>query len=404
MTFCFGFRVPRATLALTMTRVCVCLIQVLTTEIGGVRGTTRCEACARAVGDPSRATALKPFHECALSEAQAKKIEKRLAQKTLEGDLVAAASASGSGHKLGRPSNRSKSENVVELDAELSDAAFWALVVKSQRRPSEEPSFDRVDVFGGTAADSKAFADAEDDAFINGLIRFPSYGELERDFGGGSMDDVVGRAGSQSRPESSSYSGDMARFERGLLGETTAADEQHERLCRRRENSVSSQDSDAPWNKQKRVAGLKKRSSSRSMSSTTGLGDHIFNAPRVVMKQENVDILLAAPMQEQSDALYKYGVGSKATPTPPTAAPTPNFVAPHVAFAVQARNNTSKLPGGCDREKVLQRYHDKRKVRSFSKTIHYEARKVRAETRVRVGGRFAPSGDRKKAQRVEPAA
>lgn len=376
----------------------------MTPEIGGVRGTTRCEACERAVGDPSRATALKPFHECALSEAQAKKIEKRLAQKALEGDFVAAASASGSGHKLGRPSNRSKSENVVELDAELSDTEFWALVMKSQRRPSEEPSFDRVDVFGGTAADSKAFADAEDDAFINGLIRFPSYGELERDFGGGSMDDVVGHAGSQSRPESSSYSGEMARFERGLLGETTAADEQHERLCRRRENSVSSQDSDAPWNKQKRIVGCKKRSSSRSMSSTTGLGDHIFSAPCVVMKQENVDNLLAAPMQEQSDALYKYGAGSKATPTPSMAAPTPNFVVPHVAFAVQATNNTSKLPGGCDREKVLQRYHDKRKVRSFSKTIHYEARKVRAETRVRVGGRFAPSGDRKKAQRVDPAA
>ena len=372
----------------------------MTPEVGGVRGTTRCEACERAVGDPTRATALTAFHECALGEAQAKKIEKRSAQTALGGDLAKASAATTTTHKRGRPSNKSKSV-CAELDGEVSDAALWALVVKSQRRPSEEPSFDRFDAFVG-AAESKTFADAEDDAFIDGLIRFPSYGELERDFGGGSLDADGGAKATQSQPESSSYSGEMARFERRLLGETTASDIDHERLHRCRENSVSSQDSDAPWTKSH--ASLKKRSSSRSMSSSTGLGDPIFSASGVVTKQENVDELLAAPMQEQSDALYKYKeVKAEAPPPPAPAVPTP-FVAPHVAFAVQAANNTSKLPGGCDREKVLKRYHDKRKVRSFSKTIHYEARKVRAETRVRVGGRFAPSDDRKKAQRIDPAA
>ena len=362
----------------------------MTAQVGGMGGATRCEPCERSVGDPSRAMVLKPFNECVLTEAEAKKIEKRTAKMMETKEIVP---------KSGRASMKSKGKcETPELELEVSDSALWALVVKSQRRPSEEPSFDRVDIFDGYGGKS-----VDDDSFINGLIRFPSYGELERDFGDG--EGYAARA--QSHPGSSS-SGEMARFERGLLGESTAADEQHERLRRRRENSVSSQCTEDHI--ASKLRGIK-RLSSHSMSSSNGL-EKMFNPSRVTTKQDD---LLAAPMQERSDASYG-DFGSSKSSAPPamtlaekvstvSSSSLPSmFPVSHAAFAVQSMKNTSKLPGGCDREKVLKRYHDKRKVRSFSKTIHYEARKVRAETRVRVGGRFAPSSDRRKARSVDFAA
>jgi hypothetical protein len=64
------------------------------------------------------------------------------------------------------------------------------------------------------------------------------------------------------------------------------------------------------------------------------------------------------------------------------------------AYAANVPDHFAKLPGGASRQQVLDRYHKKRKARTYGKTIHYEARKVRAETRVRVGGRFAKAQDR----------
>jgi len=49
----------------------------------------------------------------------------------------------------------------------------------------------------------------------------------------------------------------------------------------------------------------------------------------------------------------------------------------------------SHAPGGEERPAVLARYLEKRKTRKFAKKIHYESRKVRADNRVRVKGRFA---------------
>ena len=48
----------------------------------------------------------------------------------------------------------------------------------------------------------------------------------------------------------------------------------------------------------------------------------------------------------------------------------------------------SHAPGGEERPAVLARYLEKRKTRKFAKKIHYESRKVRADNRVRVKGRF----------------
>ena len=48
----------------------------------------------------------------------------------------------------------------------------------------------------------------------------------------------------------------------------------------------------------------------------------------------------------------------------------------------------SHAPGE-ERPAVLARYLEKRKTRKFAKKIHYESRKVRADNRVRVKGRFA---------------
>ena len=46
-------------------------------------------------------------------------------------------------------------------------------------------------------------------------------------------------------------------------------------------------------------------------------------------------------------------------------------------------------PGTALRKEMLQRYHEKRKQRHFRKKIRYESRKVRADNRVRIKGRFA---------------
>jgi hypothetical protein len=46
-------------------------------------------------------------------------------------------------------------------------------------------------------------------------------------------------------------------------------------------------------------------------------------------------------------------------------------------------------PGTKAREEMLVRYHKKRKERHFKKKIRYASRKVRADNRVRIKGRFA---------------
>ena len=46
-------------------------------------------------------------------------------------------------------------------------------------------------------------------------------------------------------------------------------------------------------------------------------------------------------------------------------------------------------PGTAARKELLVRYHEKRKQRKFKKQIRYESRKVRADNRVRIKGRFA---------------
>jgi len=49
----------------------------------------------------------------------------------------------------------------------------------------------------------------------------------------------------------------------------------------------------------------------------------------------------------------------------------------------------SMAPGTALRKEMLARYHEKRKQRHFRKQIRYESRKVRADHRVRIKGRFA---------------
>ena len=49
----------------------------------------------------------------------------------------------------------------------------------------------------------------------------------------------------------------------------------------------------------------------------------------------------------------------------------------------------SLAPGTAARKELLVRYHEKRKQRKFKKQIRYESRKVRADNRVRIKGRFA---------------
>jgi hypothetical protein len=46
-----------------------------------------------------------------------------------------------------------------------------------------------------------------------------------------------------------------------------------------------------------------------------------------------------------------------------------------------------------NRDNAMQRYKEKKKTRRYDKTIRYETRKARAETRLRVKGRFVKATD-----------
>ena len=315
----------------------------------GVTGTTVCEACDRAHGS-GRAVALRPFHECAMSDEVYRAVGKGMKQT-----------------RRGRPTNKSKSE-VRALDAEVSDETFWSLVKKSQIRPSEEPSFDRVELFSG---DDQMTNDGEDDeAFIDGLIRMPSFTMLDAEMNVR----VDGSAANFGTPSPAESSGAPVRQAYNNIFESSQATGQMSRV----------------------------RATSRSDSAADGI-DSMFMPGGVRSSNEHVEELLAPGVDGERNMFYDIdAAGQWRTKKPKTnarrkknsVARIPAATNSSSAYAANAPDHSAKLPGGASRQQVLDRYHEKRKARTYGKTIHYEARKVRAETRVRVGGRFAKAEDR----------
>jgi hypothetical protein len=321
----------------------------------GVTGTTTCEACDRAHGS-GRAVALRAFHECAMSDEAYRAVGKGMKQT-----------------RRGRPSNKSKSE-VQALDAEVSDETFWSLVKKSQIRPSEEPSFDRVDLFSGDDGRGQMTSDDKDDeAFIDGLIRMPSFTMLDAEMNVR----VDGSAANFGTPSPAESSGAPVRQAYNNIFESSQATGQMSRA----------------------------RATSQSDSAAAGI-DSMFMPGGVRSSNEHVEELLAPRVDGERNMFYDIDAAGQWRMKKPKKSGRPKKMSAarnarkpaatnsSAAYAANAPDHSAKLPGGASRQQVLDRYHEKRKARTYGKTIHYEARKVRAETRVRVGGRFAKAEDR----------
>jgi hypothetical protein len=294
----------------------------------------------QAFGSEPAAT-LRPFHECALSEEEYNALGK-------------------SATRRGRPSNRSKAMTHA-LDAEVSDATFWNLVRKSQLRPSEEPSFDRFD-FGrpDTSTNAGSVSAEDDDAFIEGLIRLPSFDLLDQSLGAS----VPGpRAAAKMSSPTEGY-----KFST-IFDVSSANDES---------------------------------AASQAMSD-----EQVYDAFKATRGNESVDGFLqgtSSGMDDgNNDSLYAFDggmpknkpkkIGRPSRKDMVSQEPFPHSMSSTVFFGAEP-DSLSKLPGGSARKKVLERYHAKKKIRSYGKHIQYEARKVRAETRRRVGGRFAKNEDK----------
>ena len=252
--------------------------------------------------------------------------------------------------RRGRPTNRSRAM-APALDAEVTDATFWNLVRHSQLRPSEEPSFDRVDFCNANGGGASTMD--EDEAFIDGLIRLPSFDLLEN---GLSSTTSGTRSAAARLSQNASSALDGIKF-----------------------NNIFSVDS---------------ATSEQGMASRAASGNAIDTMLVAAPGGEQVTKLIASSVVEEgNDSLFTYRTLKKARigrpPTRSLATSELPFTALSPRFGSNEPNPLSKLPGGAARKKVLERYHEKKKARTYGKHIQYEARKVRAETRRRVGGRFA---------------
>ena len=295
----------------------------------GLTGTTACEPCARTCVS-GRALRLLPFHECAMSEEVMKSLGKVSARR-------------------GRPSNRSRAM-APTLDTEVTDVTFWNLVRHSQLRPSEESSFDRVDFCNSNGGGTSTMD--EDEAFIDGLIRLPSFDLLENGLGSNTTGT---RAAAASLSPNASSALDGAKF--------------------------------------KNIFSVDSATSERGMASRASSGNAIDTMLVATPGGEQVaKFLSSSGVGEGNDSLYTYGTSNIGrSPKQSLASSKLPFTASSPRFDSKEPNPLSKLPGSVARKKMLERYHEKKKARTYGKHIQYEARKVRAETRRRVGGRFAKS-------------
>lgn len=311
------------------------LRMVLTTQVmsendDGLTGWLLCATCERERKTSYKLT-LRGFVECPMDEETLQSIEKGKSQM-----------------RRGRPSIKSKSQEAV-LSTEISDEMFWNLVKRSQLRPSEEPSFDHVDFFTADGENRSP----EDEEFIDGLIRFPSFSMLNSEMSGRG-DGLAMGIESSSPEESVEHMRKQLGGSKQSFGDVQGFDLP---LSRAASGSLVS-----PYSQSDVVMGAKTTSKSKKPRERTGT-----SLPPV--SKENKGKPIGRPPKKPFPSSAAKGSSS--------------------SFPSSNPNDASKLPGGSGRKEVLERYHSKRKARSYGKTIHYEARKIRAAMRVRIGGRFA---------------
>ena len=245
----------------------------------------------------------------------------------------------------GRPSSTSKSHEAA-LGTEISDEMLWNLVKRSQLRPSEEPSFDHIDFFRVDGENRSP----EDEAFIDGLIRFPSLSILN-----------------------SEMSGRVDGLAMGI--ESPSPEESVEPMC-------------------------KPGGSKQSFGDVQGFDLSLSRAPAQVLcrvqerrqgSQDDVEIENAA---RQDGYVWCTRVQEKEGQADrPSAEETVSFVGGErflilPEFESKRRIETSRRVGSKRSARALP---FEAQGALYGKTIHYEARKIRAAMRVRVGGRFAKS-------------
>ena len=297
----------------------------------GLTGSLLCATCERERGT-GYALSLRGFVESPMDEETLQSIEKGKSQM-----------------RRGRPSSTSKSHEAA-LGTEISDEMLWNLVKRSQLRPSEEPSFDHIDFFRVDGENRSP----EDEAFIDGLIRFPSFSLLN-----------------------SEMSGHVDGLAMGI--ESPSPEESVEPMCKPGGSKQSFGD----------VQGFDlslSRAASASIVSPFSQSD--------VVKRAKTTSKSKTPRDKTGTSGAHASKRKKGKPIgrpPKKPFPSSAMKGSSSSFPSSNPNDASKLPGGSGRKEVLERYHLKRKARSYGKTIHYEARKIRAAMRVRVGGRFAKS-------------
>jgi len=329
----------------------------------GRTGTARCASCELEEGETEAGRVMRPFDECSLSKEMYASME--------ENDRRASGTRKR-GRSTKSPSRgTTATRGAAALDGEVSDEMYWTMVKASQRVGAEASTTSFLD----DAVLDDGGMTLETEAFINGLIRFPSMLDLDAnnlhrstsaslDHGFVAADDDFD--GPRSMRMRSPTPPDIVLAGVDTLFAPTASDSR---------------------NGDQLEAFL---AQSERNDSLYGFG----SAPEAMQRTiHQPDSRLIERVQTSQTGASRKTVARKKRAVPASASTTKLELPPR-------DDSFSKLPGGADRRRVLERYHEKRKSRQFNRTVLYEGRKARAETRVRIGGRFAKSEDRSQAKKA----
>lgn len=330
----------------------------------GRTGTARCASCELEEGETEAGRVMLPFDDCSLSKEMYASMEENDGRASASGKRVRSTKAPSRGTKATR--------GAAALDGEVSDEMYWTMVKASQRVGAEASTTSFLD---DQAVLDDGGMTLETEAFINGLIRFPSMLDLDAnnlhrsisaslDHGFVAADDDFD--GPRSMRMRSPTPPDIVLAGVDALFAPTSSDSRH---------------------RDQLEAFL---AQSERNDSLYGFGSAPEEMQQMVYQPDSR--LMERVQTSQTGAARKTAVRKKRA-VPASASTTKLELPPR-------DDSFSKLPGGADRRKVLERYHEKRKSRQFNRTVLYEGRKARAETRVRIGGRFAKSEDGSQAKKA----
>lgn len=329
----------------------------------GRTGTARCASCELAEGETEAGRVMRPFDECSLSKEM---------YASMEENDRRANGTDRRGRTTKSPSRGTTARGAAPLDGEVSDEMYWTMVKESQRGDADASTAGFLD--GQAVLDDEGMT-LETEAFINGLIRFPSMLDLD--------------ANNLQRSTSAS-------FDYGFV----AADDDFDGSRSMRMRSPTPPDivfAGVDTLFPPSASNSRNRDRLEAFLAQSERNDSLYGfSPTPEAMQQTVyepDSRLMERVQTSQTGASRKTTSRKKRAVPASASTT--------KLELPARDDSfSKLPGGADRRKVLERYHEKRKSRQFNRTVLYEGRKARAETRVRIGGRFAKSEDRPQAKKA----